>query len=180
MACALTQGYTYVGCKGGAGGIKEVLITEFANVTSYTVTSNVITAMTLATGKLFRRYVLDKEMGSFSDNATYSPASGTWTYEPTIDFTIKKLTTSVIAEIKLIAQNNLIMIVRDGSGATSASDVYRVFGVDRCMDLMSAGTESGTGMTDFAGNKLQFKGKETNFAYEISTSLIANLLVAAP
>lgn len=180
MACALTTSYTYVGCRGGAGGIREVLITEAANVTAYTVAANIVTAITLTTGKLFRRYVLDKEMGMFTDNGAYSPASGTIIYEPQIDFTIKHLTTTMQAEIKLLAQNSLIMIVRDGSGATGTSDVYRIFGLERYMDLLTFGTESGTAAADFQGNKLSFKGKEVNFAYEISTSLIAGLLVAAP
>lgn len=176
MACALTQSYTYVGCRGGAGGIKEVLITEAANVTAYTIASNIVTVITMAAGKVFRRYVLDKEMGSFSFNGTYTPASGTWTYDHSIDFTIKSLTTTMQAEIKLLAQNSLIMIVRDASGATAADDIYRIFGLDRYMDLVTASAESGTGMTDFAGNKLSFKGKETAFAYQVQTSIIAGLL----
>jgi len=47
MTCALTKGYDFNGCKGGAGGIKRVLITEAANITAYTLTANIITAITL-------------------------------------------------------------------------------------------------------------------------------------
>ncbi len=63
MTCALTKGYDFNGCKGGAGGIKRVLITEAANITAYTLTANIITAITLPTGKQFREYKLDAEMG---------------------------------------------------------------------------------------------------------------------
>lgn len=170
MACALTTSYSYAGCRGGAGGIKTVYITEAANVTSFTVAAGVITAITMSGVTKFRVYALDKEMGSFSSNGTYTPASGTWTYEPTIDFTIKTLTAANQAEIKLISQNNLIMMVRD------TNDVYWGFGFDRFMDLMTATMESGTGMTDFNGNKLSFKGKETVQSYQVQTSVIAGVI----
>jgi len=31
MACILTSGYSYLGCRGGAGGIKAIYLTEFEN-----------------------------------------------------------------------------------------------------------------------------------------------------
>ena len=53
MACLLTQGYTFLGCKGGAGGIKKVYITEFENNSgtgsTFTATAGLVTAYTLAT-----------------------------------------------------------------------------------------------------------------------------------
>lgn len=170
MACALTTSYTYVGCGGGAGGIQEVLITEAANVTAYTLTANVITSITQAGSTVFRRYVLDKEMGSFSSNGNKQTANGTWIYEPTIDFTIKALTISMQAEIKLLAQNNLIMIVKDNNG------IYWGLGFDRYMELVTATAESGTAMGDFNGNKLSFKGKETVHMYKVDDTIISGLL----
>jgi hypothetical protein len=170
MACALTTSYNFLGCGGGAGGIQEVLMTEAANVTAYTVTANVITAITQAGVTVFRRYQLDKEMGMATANGTKTTASGAWIYEPQIDFTIKTLTIAMQAEIKLMAQNNLIMIIKDNNG------VYWGFGFDRFMELMSASAETGTGMADFNGNKLSFKGKETQHIYQVDSSIIAGLL----
>lgn len=169
MACALTSSYTFVGCGGGAGGIKEVLLVEAANVSGYTLTSNVVTAITMVATKVWRRYVLDKEMGSFSFNMTKA-APGAIVYEPTVDFTIKTLTIATQAEILLIARNQLMMIVKD------TNDVYWALGLDRYMELMSAGAESGTAMADFNGNKLSFKGKEVTHAYTVSSGIISGLL----
>lgn len=173
MACALTSGYNFYGCKGGAGGISEVLITEIANVTATTLTANVYTAITMATGTQFRRYVLDKEMGTWSDNGTYTKESGTWTYAPTVDFTIKGVSTALQAEIKLIAQNTLIMIVKDRNG------VYRLFGKEKGMDLMTAENAGGKAMTDFNGFNLNFVGGETDYAHEVSSGIITALLSPA-
>ena len=56
MPCALTSDYSYVGCKGGAGGIRRVLITEYANVnkTTTVIASGVITTLGMVTTKEFR------------------------------------------------------------------------------------------------------------------------------
>ena len=88
MACALTQGYDFNGCKGGAGGIKRVLITEAANITAYTVTANVITAMTLTTGKQFREYKLDAEMGMAESPMVGDAKTDNINYNHKVMFTI--------------------------------------------------------------------------------------------
>lgn len=169
MACALTSSYTFLGCGGGAGGIKKVYITEAANVTAYTAAASVITAITMNGVTKFRVYALDKEMGSFSYNGTKTPG-GALVYEPSVEFTINTLTTLMQAEIKLMAQNNLIMMVQD------VNDVYWAFGFDRFMELISSTAESGHGMSDFNGNKLTFKGKETAAMQQVQTSVIATVI----
>ena len=173
MACLLTSGYNYAGCKGGAGGISEVLITEFANLTALVLTANIYTTLTMATGKQFRRYLLDKEMGSWSDNGTYTKESGTFTYAPTVEFTIKSISTALQAEIKLIAQNTLIMIVKDRNG------VYRLYAPEKGMDLMTANSGTSKELTSFTGFTLNFMGGETDFAHEVNPALIAALLLPA-
>jgi len=174
MACILTSGYTFLSCKGGAGGIKKVYITEFENNSgtgsTFTAAAGVVTAYTLATGKKYRVYSLDKEMGFFSSNGLYTPGSGTISYEPQIDFTIKKLTSTVIQEIHLVSQNVLTMMVEDINGD------YWLFGKDQGMDLMTWSTESGTAITDMNGHKLSFKGKEISPIYKVTSTLIANLI----
>ena len=175
MPCVLTSGYTFLGCKGGAGGIKKVYLTEYENNSgtgyTFTATAGLVTAYTLATGKKYRVYSLDKEMSNMTSPGVYTPASGTISYEPQIDFTIKKLTTAVIQEIHLVAQNVLTMMVEDINGD------YWLFGKDQGLDLMTWTLESGTAITDFNGQKLSFKGKEIAPIYKVTGTLIANLIV---
>ena len=174
MACILTSGYSYLGCRGGAGGIKAIYLTEIENNSgtgyTFTATAGLVTAYTLATGKKYRTYLLDKEMGFYSSNGVYTPGSGTISYEPQIDFTIKKLTTAMIQEIHLVAQNCLTMMVQDINGD------YWLFGKENGMDLLTWSAESGTAITDFNGQKLSFKGKEVSPIYKVTSTLIANLI----
>ena len=180
MACALTLGYNYNACKGGAGGIKRVLITEVANVTAVTVTANVITAMTLPTGKLFREYDLDKEMGYFKSPLTADVKSDNLVYNHEVGFGIKKFATTIAAEIKLLASNWLYIIVEDRNGK------YRAFGIGSTlphsngMNLETVSDDSGKAMLDYNGFELVFKSMEDTYAMEVQSSIIAALLIAAP
>jgi hypothetical protein len=174
MACLLTQGYTFAGCKGGAGGLSQVLITEYANlVTAPTLASGIYTAFALATGKQFRLYDLDQEVGIANDDLAYTKESGSNIYTHKTAFKIKGFTTAVQLEIGLIAQNRTIQIVKDNNGA------YRVYGLQKGMDLMTAGNATGTNYEDFSGFDLAFETKSTIPAYVVQTSLITTLLSPA-
>ena len=174
MACVLTQGYSFAGCKGGNGGIKQVLFTEYANlVTAPTLTAGVYTAFALSTGKQFRLYDLDKEMGSANDDLAYTKESSAIVYTHKIGFTIKSFSTAVQLELGLLAKNTLIAIVRD------QSDVYRVYGLEKGMDMMTAVNGTGKAYEDASGWELAFESKSTIPAYVVQSSLISTLLAPA-
>ncbi len=173
MACSLTQGYTFTGCKGGAGGISEVLITELENITASTLTSGVYTAITMASGKQFRRYILDREMGSASDPYAYTVTSGAQVWSPKITFSIKNFTTAVQLEIGLLAQNHLAMIVKTNDGT------YRMYGIEKGMDLMTYNDDTGKMYEDVKGFELNFESKSTIPAYAVQSSIITALLSPA-
>lgn len=172
--CLLTSDFTYLNCIGAVGGIQKVYITEYANLsgagsTAPTITGNIITAWTLATGKKFRTYLLDQEMGMFTKPLKNISETGAILYEPSVDFTIKSLSITNVTEIHLMAKNYLTMIILDNNGT------YWVMGVDRPMKLDTASFESGTKMEDFNGQKLAFKGKELVPIYQLTASLITAL-----
>lgn len=167
MACLLTQGYTYIGCKGGMSGLDEVRITEFANVTSYTLTAGVITAITMTGTTKFRKYVLDKEMGMDSDDMTFTSGSGTITHAHKVDFTIKGMTTSVKNELKLVAQNVLMIMTKRRDGT------YWMFGITKGMDLLTATSGTSKEAVGFTGHNLSFAGLEPNFAWEVDATIVA-------
>lgn len=178
MACLLTSDFTFLGCKGGLGGIKKVYMTEWGNLsgagsTSPVVTAGVIGTWVLATGKEFRTYTLDSEFGKFTNPLTVSD-NGAITYEPTIEFTINGLIIANFIEINLIAKNYLCMMVLDENGK------YYAFGVDRPMGLATATTDSNMKLEEGANQVLSFKGKQSVYIYEVSSSLITALTTPTP
>ena len=68
---------------------------------------------------------------------------------------------------------------RRHEGKWTVQDVngdYWLFGKENGMDLLTWSTESGMNITDLAGHKLSFKGKEISPIYKVTGTLIANLI----
>lgn len=170
MACALTSGYTYIGCKGGLSGLDEVMWTEFANVTAITVTANVVTAITQAGTTVYRLLVLDKEMGMDSSDMTFTSASGTISSLHKVDFTIKGITTAMQAELKLAMQNVLNVIVKRRNGT------YWMYGRTKGMDILTTTAGTAKEATGFTGHNISMQGIEPDFAIEVDSTIIAGLL----
>lgn len=175
MACALTTGYTFAGCDAGAGGIKQIGFCEMANASGSgssipTVTAGVITAWTLATGKVFRKYVPRKNTAYFTDSIVKDPKTGAFSYAPTVQISLYSLATTLRQEVQLLAQNALMIMVLDNQG------IYRLLGYNNAMDMTTGDVNSGTALADPQSQVLTFVGNETIPAYEVTSSLIATLM----
>jgi hypothetical protein len=168
MACALTQGYNN-GCREGVGGLKEVYITELANVSAITEVSGVVTAITKATGKRFWKYSLIRETSNATETITGSEQNGTLFIAQQVQVILNSRQASVRNEIMLLAKNNVIVITVENSGK---SFMYgKEFGL-----MLNGGTgETGTAWADRNGYTLPLTGNEKNLAPEVDSSLIAAL-----
>jgi hypothetical protein len=174
MACVLTSGYDFATVCKTVAGSSEVLITEFSNlVTAPTVTAGVITTQVLATGKQFRQYKIDNELISATSDLAVNAAGSTIMYEPKVEFSIKGWSAVLATEIRLLALNKLIVIVKGNDG------VYRQYGTYKGLDVVTATDQNEAAMNGFKGHKISLAGKETVQAYEISSSLITILLAPA-
>lgn len=167
--CSLTQGLN-LDCRDSFGGVKRVLVIEFDNISSYTLTSGVISAITRVATKTFKEYKLVTFTGDAKTAGAHDRAQGTSTFKQTISFPINKMTTSVKQEIELLAKNRLVFIVEDNNGT------YWLYGKD--FGLMATTTESMTGvaLADRNGYMLTFEGDEKAFEMEVQSSIITALL----
>ena len=168
MACALTQGYT-LDCRDSVGGVKTIYVTELANKASITTASGTITAFTLTAGKKFWTYELMKETANLTENITTSDTNGTLFYDQNLTFTIRKMQASLSQEIKLLAQNRLMIIVLDRNGK------YWLLGQNNGAELQPSTANTGTAFGDMNGYSLVFKTKEESPMNEVASNLIAGL-----
>lgn len=175
MACLLTKDYTFVGCKDQLAGISEVLICEydFVNISSMTVAAGIVTALTCATGKKFRRYILDKERGEYSFDLTGNKETGINTYLHKVMFTTNKITTDMVLEMDLVAKNWTIIIVKEADGT------YRMYGREKGMELVTGGINSAKELGGFKGQVWTFESIQPSHALEVQSSLITTLLSPA-
>lgn len=168
MPCLLTSGYT-LDCADSVGGIKKIYITELANKASITAASGIITAFTLSAGKKFFTYELQKETSNLVENITRNENNGTVFYEQVLQFTIRKMAASLRNEIKLLAQNTVMIIVLDRNGK------YWLLGESNGCAMTNSTAATGTAMGDFNGYTLNFRGTEEAPCQEVTSSLIAGL-----
>ena len=169
MACSLTQNYL-LDCRLNYGGMKEVYIIEFDNVTAITQTSGVVTGITKASGKTFKKYALIAHTGEGDEALTASREMGTLSNKQTIKFPINKMTTAVRNELFLLAQNRLIFVFVDENSTNW------IYGSDYGLTLTTASAKTGKVLADRNGYELTFEGDEKNLAYEVDDTTLATLL----
>lgn len=173
MACVLTSSRT-LACKDAVGGIKTVFFTELENKATLTsATPGLISAFTLATGKRFWQYDLVKETGEYEEKIVTSSENGTVFFETDLKIMLHKTSVAMRNELKLIAQNRLMIIILDRNG------VYWLMGEGNGAELVPSSAKSGKAMGDFNGYELAFSAKETEQMQSVTSGLIASLIVAA-
>ena len=171
MSSALTQGRSRKVCK-TAAGFSEILITELANIVSVTVVSGIVTAITMATGKQFWKYLFPAETANLKVSKTGSGASGSYRYAPTVTFPILGLDTSSQEEIDLLLKNSVVMIAKNNAGD------YWLVGQEFGLDLNSE-YDAGTAMGDDNQDMLTFTTASTLPIRKVTSGLIAALILPA-
>jgi len=171
MPCALTRGYT-LDCRDSLGGITEVYFIESGNVSSVTEASGVVTSILKGIGKLFRKYELVPGTSSLTENINANVQNGTVFYSQELSIILNKLQANTRNEILLLAQNNLIAVVGDNNGK------YWLLGKTRSLSLTGGNGSTGTAQGDRSGYTLTFSAQEAAMAPEVSSGIIAGLIVA--
>lgn len=169
MSCALTSDYNF-GCDVGSGGVaKEVYIIELENIDSVTESSGTLTAITKATGKVFRKYQLVQDTALFEESMVGNRPNGTLYYSQKGSIIINKQQVSVRNEILLLAKNNIAIVMQDNNAT------YRLFGRDQGLALTTGSATTGTAWGDRNGYTLEFTGNERELAPFVQDSVIATL-----
>lgn len=169
MACALTQGYN-LDCRLNYGGVKEVYIIEFDNVSSITESAGVVTAITKVATKVFYKYNLIAHTGEGDEATTWNREMGTMTNKQTVKFPINKMTVAVRNELMLLGQNRLLFVIVDENGTNW------LYGRDYGLMLVTSAAKTGRLLGDRNGYELVFEGDEKNLAYEVNDATLATLL----
>jgi len=97
MACALTSNYT-LDCRDSIGGLVEIYFIEEGNVESITEASGVVTAITKASGKVFRKYEQDQDTAFFVENLNSNVQNGSLFYQQELTIVCKRCKVFIIAK----------------------------------------------------------------------------------
>lgn len=167
--CALTQDLT-LDCRDAVGGLKEVYLIEKDNVSTITETSGVVTALTKAVGKKFRKYSLIRETSNASETITGNEQNGTIFYAQQVQLIINKKQANTRNEILLLAKQGGLIVV----GVENTGKAF-LYGKEFGLMLNAGSSNSGTGWADRNGYELTFSGNEKELAPEVESTVLAAL-----
>tara|TARA_R110002167_G_scaffold1338_2_gene5953 strand:+ start:1256 stop:1807 length:552 start_codon:yes stop_codon:yes gene_type:complete len=156
MACELTKGRG-LDCRNVMGGIKAVYFTQHEDAT-VAETAGAVSDLDLTTN-LFK-YTLPRGTGSFTETIQPSSENGTVFYEPSVSIRLHKLTVLDRNELKLLAQNRLLVFVQTNVKDDNGKDIIWCLGRTNGLELSAGTSASGAAFGDMNGYELTFSGAE--------------------
>ena len=162
MACELTKGRS-LDCKHSTGGIKAIYLVQLADVVLTNPEAGVISDLEFASGATtaLYKYTLPRGTGSYTETITGSPENGTFFYEPSVNIMLHGITSADQNEIKLLAQNRLVVFVElNARLATGGHNTILCLGSENGLELTTGTSASGAAFGDMSGYNLTFAGME--------------------
>ena len=169
MSCTQTLSGLAKDCTANMGGIVEVLIANFDDVTAITVTSDVISAITMDTGKKFKKYNFAKNTGSMTSTYTVDPASGVKYVTTDLLMQFNKMQTTARVEIAALALADLAVIVKDANGK------YWYLGKEEPVNISAGDGQTGTARSDANRYTITLQDNSSVLPLEVSDSVIAGI-----
>ena len=170
MSCTQTLSGLAKDCAANMGGIVEALIALYDDVTAVTITSDVISAITMASGKKFKVYHFAKNTGNLTSTYTIDPASGVKYVSSDLLLQFNRMQTTARVEVTALALADLVVIVKDANGK------YWYLGKDEPVNASASDGQTGTARGDANRYTITLHDESKEMPYEVSDSIIEGLL----
>ena len=170
MSCTQTLSGLAKDCSANMGGIVEALIALYDDVTAVTITSDVISAITMASGKKFKVYHFAKNSGNLTSTYTIDPASGVKYVSSDLLLQFNRMQTTARVEVTALALADLVVIVKDANGK------YWYLGKDEPVNASAGDGQTGTARGDANRYTITLHDESKEMPYEVSDSIIESLL----
>ena len=169
MAC---NSYTLAGlnniCKESSfGGIKEVLVAQFDDISAVTLDASgeTISSITMSGSAKFAQYKLLKNTGALTSTLNTSDTSTSYfTNEVTLQF--MKMETAKRLEIMALMMSACAVIVKD------ANNKYWYLGKDNYVECTAGSAQTGTASSDANHYELTLTDTSAELPYEVQASAI--------
>ena len=178
--CAsITSGLNGTSCDPNPGGVSEIILTNFADVTSIGLTGGTGNQLSLvtsilgpggATAGFFYQYTFRRNTASFQEDLTKDLATGSLFYTQTGTIVLDKIDKTKRDELMLL-DNSLITVIAKHSNGT-----YWMYGALDGMFVTANTSGTGTAKTDQNGYTITVVAEESVRAYEVDAAIIGNLI----
>ena len=174
MACSQVLNGIAADCQTNVGGVREVYIANYSDVTAIEVdeTSNMIKTITMADSAKFKKYAFKKNTSSMTSTLNVDPANGVNFVQTDLALVFAKQETVKRMEIAKLSLGELRVIVLDANGK------YWFLGQEEFVSATAGTAETGVNRTD--GNKytITLTDYSSSYPYEVTPTIIADLIAA--
>ena len=170
MPCIQTLSGLAKDCSPNMGGIVEVLIANFDDVTAVTITDGIISAITMATSAKFKRYSFSKNTGSLTSTYTLDNASGVKFVTTDLLLQFNRMETSKRVEISALAIADLAVICKDANGK------YWYLGKDEPVNASAGDGQTGTARADANRYTITLQDNSAEMPYEVDADIVDALI----
>ena len=174
MSCTQTLSGLAKDCSPNMGGIVEVLIANFDDVASITISTDMISAITMATvgtsSAKFKVYHFAKNTGSLTSTYNIDAASGTKYVTSELLLQFNRMETAKRVELAALALGDLAVICKDANGK------YWYLGYDEPVNASAADGQTGTARSDANRYTITLQDNSKNMPLEVSSSVIEGII----
>ena len=170
MSCIQTLSGLAKDCAANMGGIVEVMIANFADVTGVTITDGVVSAVTMATDAKFKKYSFAKNAGSLTSTYNIDAASGVKYVTSDLLLQFNRMETSKRVEITALSLGDLAVIVKDANGK------YWYLGKDEPVNASAGDGQTGTARGDANRYTITLQDESLEMPYEVDETIIPSIV----
>lgn len=169
MSCNQTLSGLANDCSPSMGGIVEMYAANKAEIGDVTITDDKVSAITTGTGK-FKKYAFPRNTGSMSSNYQINLENGTRFVATDVVVVFNRMETAKRVEVSALAQNDLILIVKDANGK------FWLLGKDEPVKATAGDGLTGTARADRNGYSMTFQDNSKEMPYEVDEKVITGLV----
>lgn len=174
MACSQTlNGFTALDCNPSKGGVKEIYIANYDDVTAIGLddasSAATITGITMASGTTWHKYAMRRNTASMTSTLNVDETAGVNYVSTDVILHFNKLDTPQRLEMTALSLAETRVVVRD------ANDNWWMLGVDEPC-VASAGTaQTGVQKSDGSYYELTIQSSDNTWPLELSDGAIATV-----
>lgn len=171
MACSQTLSGLAKDCETSIGGVAEVYIANYDDVSSVSASSGKISAITMKSSAKFKRYAFARNTANMVSNYVVSAENGTQYVETTLAMAFNRMETTKRVEITALAQgSDLAVIIKDNNGT------YFYLGKDEAVYLSAGDGNTGTAKGDRNGYSITLMDASKELPFEVDSSAISSIV----
>lgn len=172
MACSQVLNGIAADCQTNVGGVREVYIANYSDVTAIEVddSSNMIKTITMADSAKFKKYAFKKNTSSMTSTLNVDPANGVNFVQTDLSLVFAKQETVKRMEIAKLSLGELRIIVLDANGK------YWFLGQEEFVSATAGTAETGTNRTDGNRYSIVLSDYSSSYPYEVDPSIIAGIV----